>query len=136
MEDSVNERLRFLLRLLKTSQKDFAKRVDMTPQGLNKILKAESKPSFNFLVKLLRVDPRINANWVIIGAGTPFIDPELHTLSTGVDILQEPQAPYGNENVPTTGELKIKLEACEGLVQILKEQLDDKDEIIQLLKAQ
>lgn len=51
----------------------FAERIGVLPSALSHVLSGRNKPGADFLEKLLRAIPYINANWLLTGEGLPYL---------------------------------------------------------------
>ena len=61
------------LRLLKNlTQSSFGEKIGLTKQAISNVENALSRPSIEFLVKLV-IEFHVNLNWLLAGIGEPFI---------------------------------------------------------------
>lgn len=111
----VNTQIQAFAKAIKLKQSDISNEIGVARQTLSNIMKGRHKPSADFLQKLAKAFPTLNIRWILLGEG---------------DMIHE-----GSVVVQELGEMRIKLMACEDLCGILKKQIDDKEEIIALLKS-
>jgi len=63
----MKEKLEFLLRTKSLTATSLARLLDIQPSGISHILSGRNKPSFDFVVKILRAFPDINPDWLLLG---------------------------------------------------------------------
>lgn len=116
----MKEQLEFIMQNENLSANRFAAALGIQPSAISHILSGRNKPSYDMIVKLLTRFPAYNAEWLVLGQGTPFkstatdiaIDESL-PLITAInddkddikeDIANEPSSvSTSDENVPPTG---------------------------------
>ena len=82
----MKERLEFILKNKGLTATSFARMLEIQPSGLSHILSGRNKPSFDLVVKILKVFPEFNPDWLLLGSeqiyrdGAPSSSP---TLSFG-----------------------------------------------------
>lgn len=57
--------------------------LEIQPSGISHILRNRNKPSYDFVVKLLRRFPRINPDWLLLDSGQMYRDDDPATATTG-----------------------------------------------------
>lgn len=59
--------------------------LEIQPSGISHILRNRNKPSYDFVVKLLRRFPRINPDWLLLDSGQMYRDDKPATTSAEID---------------------------------------------------
>ena len=67
--DTVNARIHHIIQHYGLSAGEFADRLKIQKSSVSHLLSGRNKPSFQFLIKLLKAFPEINLNWLISGDG-------------------------------------------------------------------
>lgn len=62
-----NERIKSIMLSKGMNAADFAKAVDVKRANLSHVLSGRNKPSFDFIAKILKAFPNVNASWLILG---------------------------------------------------------------------
>lgn len=65
----MNERIKKVIDYLNISQAEFAKEINTQRANISHILAGRNNPSIDFLQKLLKRYPEINAEWLLLGHG-------------------------------------------------------------------
>ncbi len=84
-------RINLILRAKNITARQFAEEIGIQPSGMSHILGGRNNPSLEFVSKVLRRYPEIDANWLLLGKGAMYGYDE-----RGVDEPQpanEPEAP-------------------------------------------
>lgn len=68
--------------------------LEIQPSGISHILRNRNKPSYDFVVKLLRRFPRINPDWLLLDSGQMYRDDD-PAASAAVDEKVSPEASMG-----------------------------------------
>jgi hypothetical protein len=72
METSINERIQIIMNKLGyKSKRSFSLKLGISQTSFNDILKG-AEPKFSTLEKIMKVEPLINAEWLLTGEGEPF----------------------------------------------------------------
>ena len=114
----MKEKLEFLLKNKGLTATSFARLLDVQPSSISHILSGRNKPSYDFVVKILRAFPDINPDWlllsseqifrddIVVASPTLSFDDERHSeesrLGVGRNInneISEPKSEVKNENV-------------------------------------
>ena len=93
--DPFSERLRQLLDHYGYSRYRLAKETTLTNVSLANVLSGKFNPSYRFLCNLLERFPEVNGNWLLIGQGNMFLDPEVKQIivsNTSPDLLEAKNA--------------------------------------------
>lgn len=118
-DDDIHTRLRQLIFDLKLNASSFAKHIGVSPGVVNNIVAGRrSKPSFEILQKIVETTG-VNSLWLITGKGDTFTDTS---------------ATVENPNIGS--QTNYALSVCQKEVELLKQRITDKDELIASLKAQ
>ena len=117
----INERLRSMMFDSKMNASEFARKVGVSPQVMNNIVGNRlSKPGFDILEKIVTA-MQVDANWLLTGEGSPY-----------GDRFEED----GTRSVTESHAQQSSLEVCQKEVELLRQRISDKDELIVSLKAQ
>lgn len=64
----MKEKLEFLLKNKSLTATTFARLLDVQPSSISHIMSGRNKPSYDFVVKILRAFPDINPDWLLLGS--------------------------------------------------------------------
>jgi hypothetical protein len=132
VEKPINQRIKFLLEALSLSARDFSRAVGVPDNNTQNYLEPRfAQPKADYLEKVVLHFESINPIWLLTGKGEPFLSGAAPTINTG------------------TATQHITLEACQREleamkrdaasyqreIELLKGQLEDKNEIIILLRG-
>lgn len=112
----MKEKLEFLLREKGHTATSLARLLEIQPSGISHILSGRNKPSFDFVVKILRAFPDVSPDWLLLGVGAPLrrgaaddeqlpptkaldLDEPLFSVAENIEIL-EGENFSKNENAP------------------------------------
>jgi len=70
----MTDRINKILRFYKINSSKFAEEIGVQKSSISHVLSGRNKPSLDFIQKLLKVYPDINADWLIMGKGKMMID--------------------------------------------------------------
>ena len=101
-------RINLVLRAKNITARQFAEEIGIQPSGMSHILGGRNNPSLEFITKVLRRYPELDANWLLLGKGemytsTPHDMPAVYTeeeVATDEEPLQEPLAQSAEEQEP------------------------------------
>lgn len=65
----MKEKLDYLLKSKGLSSSTLARMLEIQPSGISHLLSGRNKPSFDLVVKILRVFPDINPDWLLLDKG-------------------------------------------------------------------
>lgn len=144
-EDSINERLKFLIEKYGLSVRAFSAAIGATDTNTRNYIDRGSKPNAEYLGKLLKRFNDINPTWLLLGEGEPFrpgTTPPL-PVPTTAHLPTNPGTSSGAATQPLTLEAcQRELEATrrdaagyQREIELLKGQMADKNEIITLLRG-
>lgn len=96
-------RINLLLKAKNITARQFAEEIGIQPSGMSHIMSGRNNPSLDFVSKVIRRYPEIDANWLLLGKGemytsaaplpSPTLFPEERPLEP------EPELPYEEEPV-------------------------------------
>lgn len=70
----MKEKLEHLLREKQLTATSLARLLEIQPSGISHIMSGRNKPSFDFVVKILRAFPTINPDWLLLGSDQMYRD--------------------------------------------------------------
>ena len=62
-------RINLILRAKNISARQFAEEIGIQPSGMSHIMSGRNNPSLDFVTKVIRRYPEIDANWLLLGKG-------------------------------------------------------------------
>jgi transcriptional regulator with XRE-family HTH domain len=65
----MKERLQQILELYDLTPSRLAEKMGVQRSGISHIMSGRNKPSFDFMIALLKLFPELNANWLLTGEG-------------------------------------------------------------------
>lgn len=68
------DRINLILRAKNITARQFAEEIGIQPSGMSHILGGRNNPSLDFVAKVLRRYPEIDANWLLLGRGGMYSD--------------------------------------------------------------
>lgn len=117
----ISDRVQYLIDYLRLNKNEFSKKLGYNrAQAIYDITNGKANPSFDFFHRFMNSEfsAYINIEWLLTGKG------ELFKESLNDKLLMEPS---GNHDAP-----KNHLEEKERAIMFLKDNLKDKDELIEL----
>lgn len=148
MENTVNERLRFLMSELNIDTASFAKMLGVSDSTVRNYFdsKRNTKPGYDVLEKLYHSLERLSFSWLFTGEGEPFLAADTQTTQTGnfnQAGTSNKQTIKGNKgNIQTTtgngnilnsftlDDCKRDLEIAQREIEHLRSRLQDKEELL------
>lgn len=118
MNVPVNARIELILKHFNLNQKQLAKQAGLPENTLSNAKKGKNIPNIEFFNSIYKALPSINPHWLYMGNG--------QMLAEQSDSVS---------NLPDEIEIAKKLESMTREIEYLKEQIRDKEEIINLLKT-
>lgn len=67
-------RINLILRAKNITARQFAEEIGIQPSGMSHIMSGRNNPSLDFVTKVIRRYPEIDANWLIMGRGAMYGD--------------------------------------------------------------
>jgi len=147
-QETINERIKFLIEKLGMSARGFSMAIGSSDTNTRNYLDRGSKPGADYLERILRRFEAINGTWLLTGRGEPFLTNTPSDQSTTINAEENSgniQNNTGNAQVTNNIELaecKRDLEASrkdaaayQREIALLQGQLKDKEEIITLLRG-
>ncbi|BDS12315.1 hypothetical protein [Aureispira anguillae] len=129
------ERVEEIRKFFNFNKKTFTKILgNSTPQSYTNFLNGTSGLSMKMIKALKDHDSRVNIDWILTGQGTMFIggNENTQTISNKDGKISH----IANNSHNTTAESSKEVEYLKRENEHLKKALEDKDEIIRLLKNQ
>jgi hypothetical protein len=145
VEKPINQRIKFLLEALSLSARDFSRAVGVPDNNTQNYLEPRfAQPKADYLEKVVLHFESINPIWLLTGKGEPFLSGAAPTINTAH--IRNNSGIGINTGTATQ---HITLEACQREleamkrdaasyqreIELLKGQLEDKNEIIILLRG-
>jgi hypothetical protein len=146
VEKPINQRIKFLLETLSLSARDFSRAVGVPDNNTQNYLEPRfAQPKADYLEKVMLHFESINPVWLLTGKGEPFSPGTTPSTTNNAHIKNNSGIGINNG----TATQHITLEACQRELEIMKRdaasyqreiellkgQLEDKNEIITLLRA-
>ena len=75
--DNFGIRLQKFLQHYEITAYKLGKDIDFSNAAIGNMLSGKTMPSFDFLSKLMELYPLVNANWLMMGRGEMFVDPNI-----------------------------------------------------------
>lgn len=119
MITSVPERLEQILKHFKINQKQLSKLADLSENTISNAKKGKNIPNIDFFNNIGRVFTSLNPKWLYMGEGSMIIEDTADEASKNSELLEE---------------MKDRVGLMEKEVNMLRSQIKDKEEIINLLK--
>ena len=85
----MKEKLEFLLKNKALTATSFARLLDVQPSSISHILSGRNKPSFDFVVKILKAFPDLNPDWLLLDSDQVFRSDAVPTPATPVGFPDE-----------------------------------------------
>lgn len=140
-EVTINERLKFLIERYGLSVRAFSTAIGATDTNTRNYIDRGSKPNAEYLGKLLKRFSDINPTWLLLGEGEPFLAGGTPTTTNTTHINNNSGIGI-NTGTVTLEACQRELEAMkrdavsyQREIELLKGQLEDKNEIITLLRG-
>lgn len=112
----VHEQVKQFIETQHINKNKLARQLGSNATNISNIVRGKSNPSTDWLSKFVELYPSINCFWLLTGKG------EMIDHDSPISIFNEIK------------ELEIRLSACNDLCGMLKDQLTDKEKLIQLLE--
>jgi len=87
-----------ILRAKNITARQFAEEIGIQPSGMSHILGGRNNPSLDFVNKVLRRYPEIDANWLIQGKGQMYSSPT--ALETAMPLSEQSESSQQIERIP------------------------------------
>lgn len=118
MRDKINKILKFS----GLNKKEFAEKIGVSQVGLNNYINNDRIPTTEVILKIKQSFNEISLDWLFTGEGTMLKNEEKKEISV----------PATGQNV---GLLEVKLANAEEKIQLLQNQIEDKNKIITTLES-
>ncbi len=103
----MKERLLELINVEKLSSSVFADEIGVQRSSVSHILSGRNKPGYDFLQKILIRFNNLNANWLINGDGSMYLDKTSNDLFSPMESLDDDKN-YSKSPTPVKEELIVK----------------------------
>jgi hypothetical protein len=142
VEKPINQRIKFLLEALSLSARDFSRAVGVPDNNTQNYLEPRfAQPKADYLEKVMLHFESINPIWLLTGKGEPFASGAAPTTTNTAHIKNNSGIGI-NTGTVTLEACQRELEAMkrdatsyQREIELLKGQLEDKNEIITLLRG-
>ena len=145
MEESVNQRIKTVLRKKSLSITAFCKELSLPQTTINKQINGDSKLSFDTIKSFLTRFPDISADWLITGVGDMYGNGQQHhnvyVNSDGAHLVQVANGDNNNQEISPeelkqeNDALKRENEALKKDIGNLEQRIAEKDEEIKFLRS-
>ena len=88
------DRINLLLQAKNITAKQFAEEIGIQPSGMSHILGGRNNPSLDFVTKVLRRYPEIDAEWLLFGKGAMYKSSFATVSPTPLPVDTEPELPF------------------------------------------
>ena len=112
----MKEKLEFLLKNKALTATSFARLLDVQPSSISHILSGRNKPSFDFVVKILKAFPDLNPDWLLLDSDQVFRS----------DAVPTPAPPVGFPNEQPSSD--VSLFSVEAPAQISANEREQKND--------
>jgi transcriptional regulator with XRE-family HTH domain len=119
MTVTVPERLEQILKHFKINQKQLSKLADLSENTISNAKKGKNVPNIDFFNNISKVFTTLSPRWLYMGEGPMLIEEDENEASKNSELLEE---------------MKDRVSLMEKEVNMLRSQIKDKEEIINLLK--
>lgn len=96
-------RINLILRAKNITARQFAEEIGIQPSGMSHILSGRNNPSLEFLTKVIRRYPEIDANWLLLGRGA------MYTSQSAATVTPTLPSTSDDEPVPVNEESETEL---------------------------
>ena len=86
-------RINLILQAKNITAKQFAEEIGIQPSGMSHILSGRNNPSLEFVNKVIRRYPEIDANWLLLGKGQMYASGAIESPAISEPTLFAPPAP-------------------------------------------
>ncbi|UOR06487.1 helix-turn-helix transcriptional regulator [Hymenobacter aerilatus] len=139
-ENTINQRLKILIEALDLKTGSFSRALGVSETNVRNYIERGSKPSSDFLEKLIRHFEHINSTWLLTGQGEMFLNEQRTTQikHTAKNSGQAVITNHGNATMHYTkvADCEKDLLVAQKEIELLRSHLQDKERIIQLLEMQ
>jgi len=70
----IQDRVKLIIKVNQETPSSFAAKIDVNRSSLSHVLSGRNKPSLDFLEKIIRSYPKVNASWLVTGEAKKDID--------------------------------------------------------------
>lgn len=83
-------RINLILRAKNITAKQFAEEIGIQPSGMSHIMGGRNNPSLEFVSKVIRRYPEIDANWLLLGKGEMYASEVTKRVDSEPTLFSEP----------------------------------------------
>ena len=142
MQQTINERLKFLIEALGISARAFSRTLDVSESTTRNYLDKSTKPSTDYIERIANHFKSVNLAWLITGEGEPLLSSTDENEQTSISVQKNFKSPFVGKNEGTanqqqynlpnldTDETRTKLALAEKEIEHLRAQLAMKDTVI------
>ena len=94
-------RINLILRAKNITARQFAEEIGIQPSGMSHILSGRNNPSLEFLTKVIRRYPEIDANWLLLGRGAMYTSQSAATVTPTLPSTSDAEPVPVNEEPET-----------------------------------
>jgi hypothetical protein len=139
VQQSINERLKFLIDSLNLSARAFSARLQVPESNTRNYLDKSTKLNSDYLERISRNFESVNLRWLITGEGEPFLTPPAeneHDASYAKKFSGNNVGVNHGVNHQQSTTHTLNTDALKRENELLKAQLVDKERLIQVLLNQ
>lgn len=127
----IKERLEHIFKHLNISQKEFSRKTGISENTLSHAKKGKHTPTIEFFNSIYKLLPHLNAEWLYMGMGEMFSETKNTIQDKGKQLIVK----ISKTRIRLSeDECNDELENAEKEISYLKNRIDDKEHIIELLK--
>lgn len=93
-------RINLILQAKNITARQFAEEIGIQPSGMSHILGGRNNPSLDFVLKVIRRYPEIDANWLLLGKGEMYAAETVERPSHSSDMSPMPIETVAEESKP------------------------------------
>ncbi|MBR4773096.1 MAG: helix-turn-helix domain-containing protein [Bacteroidales bacterium] len=94
-------RINLILRAKNITARQFAEEIGIQPSGMSHIMSGRNNPSLDFVSKVIRRYPEIDANWLLLGKGEMYASGAAPSFATPPTPDEEPLPEPAHRPEPT-----------------------------------
>ena len=104
-------RINLILRAKNITARQFAEEIGIQPSGMSHIMGGRNNPSLEFVSKVLRRYPEIDANWLLLGKGEMYSSATPAAMGADLPIREPVDKPQQEPSLfdgESTGQMKVE----------------------------
>ncbi len=99
----MKDRLLKIIKHYSLTSSRFADELGVQRSGISHIISGRNQPSYDFIVKLMKLYPEINPDWLLMGSGSMFRTPVSIKTSPEPDLFNQIKADIPKKPVENSG---------------------------------